>query len=146
LFVDFSDHNRTDIFVRQRACKLRLTGVKDELKHIEKELKNLTPGLKKVRAKFLIPFTSTFLTHIKAHHSHNSLKEKSEELMTIVNAAEDAIFRTFCRKIGVSSIREYEERQLKVAQEESQARLRYDTQIARLMNQYVCFTVFCVRE
>ena len=59
--------------------------------------------------------------------------------MTIVNAAEDGLFTTFCKNIGVSNIREYEERQLKVAQEESQARLRYDTQIARLTNQYVFF-------
>ena len=51
--------------------------------------------------------------------------------------AEDEVFALFCRKIGVETIREYEEQQLKVAQEESQARLRSDTQIARLSNQYV---------
>ena len=33
---------------RQRACKLRITGIKDELKHIDKELKNISPELKKV--------------------------------------------------------------------------------------------------
>lgn len=57
--------------------------------------------------------------------------------MSVVNEAEDGVFTTFCKKIGVANIREYEARQLKVAQEESQARLRYDTQIARLTNQYV---------
>lgn len=72
------------------------------------------------------------------------LKEKSDELLTIVNTAEDGLFGFFCQKIGVSNIREYEERQLKVAQEESQARLRHDTQIARLTNQYVFFDyIFC---
>jgi structural maintenance of chromosome 1 len=60
-----------------------------------------------------------------------------EKLRSTVNAAEDQIFGAFCRSIGVSNIREYEERQLKIAQEESQARLRFDTQIARLSNQYV---------
>ena len=34
--------------LRQRACKLRITGIKDELKHIDKELKNISPELKKV--------------------------------------------------------------------------------------------------
>jgi structural maintenance of chromosome 1 len=58
-------------------------------------------------------------------------------LSAIVDAAEDKVFGLFCRKIGVATIREYEEQQLKVAQEESQARLRFDTQIARLSNQYV---------
>jgi len=47
------------------------------------------------------------------------------------------VFGAFCRQIRVSNIREYEERQLKVAQEESEARLRFDTQIARLTHQYV---------
>jgi len=32
----------------QRACKLRVNGIKDELKHIDRELKNLSPELKKV--------------------------------------------------------------------------------------------------
>ena len=61
------------------------------------------------------------------------------QLSIAVNAAEDGVFAAFCQKIDVSNIREYEERQLKVAQEESQARLRFDTQIARLRNQYVPF-------
>lgn len=54
-----------------------------------------------------------------------------------MNVAEDGVFAAFCRKIKVINIREYEERQLKLAQEESQARLRFDTQIARLTNQCV---------
>ena len=45
------------------------------------------------------------------------------------------MFAQFCRKIKVSNIREYEERQLKLAQEESEARLRFDNQIARLTHQ-----------
>lgn len=61
------------------------------------------------------------------------------QLSIAVNVAEDGVFAAFCQKIDVSNIREYEERQLKVAQEESQARLRFDTQIARLRNQYVLF-------
>ncbi len=59
------------------------------------------------------------------------------ELSAIVNAAEADVFAAFCRKIHLLNIREYEERQLKLTQEESQARLWFDTQIARLTNQYV---------
>lgn len=47
------------------------------------------------------------------------------------------MFKAFCRKIDVANIREYEERQLKVAQEESKARLQFEAQIARLGHQYV---------
>ncbi|KAJ3521351.1 hypothetical protein NMY22_g12355 [Coprinellus aureogranulatus] len=99
------------------ACKLRITGLKEELKHVDKELKTLAPQLK------------------KAANTHAGLQSQIEGLKKTINASEDAIFKQFCRKIGVSNIREYEERQMKIAQEESQARLRYDTQIARLTHQ-----------
>ncbi|KAF4618816.1 hypothetical protein D9613_009734 [Agrocybe pediades] len=110
----------TDITVAKddlRACKLRITGIKDELKHISQELKTVSPELK------------------KAKKMHDDLLQRIDALSQVINEAEDDVFAAFCRKIGVSNIREYEERQLKVAQEESQARLRFDTQIARLSNQ-----------
>ncbi|RDB26948.1 Structural maintenance of chromosomes protein 1 [Hypsizygus marmoreus] len=99
------------------ACKLRITGLKDELKHLDREIKKNTPELKKVQI------------------THRNLLEQIAELSATVNAAEDGIFKAFCRKIKVANIREYEERQMKVAQEESKARLQYETQISRLTHQ-----------
>lgn len=69
--------------------------------------------------------------------TYTALQKQIAELSSSVNAAEDKIFVSFCRKINLTNIREYEERQLKVAQEESEARLRFDNQIARLTHQYV---------
>ncbi|KAJ3819710.1 hypothetical protein F5880DRAFT_1074210 [Lentinula raphanica] len=57
-------------------------------------------------------------------------------LSEAINNAEDEVFAEFCTKIRVENIREFEERQLKMAQEESEARLRYDNQIARLTHQF----------
>ncbi|KAJ7812847.1 hypothetical protein B0H13DRAFT_2143623 [Mycena leptocephala] len=105
------------------ACNLRLTGIRDELKHIEKELKKNAPELKKAQA------------------TYDTLQKQITELAETINNAEDATFSAFCRKIKVANIREYEERQLKVAQEESEARLRFDNQIARLTHQRVSFLV-----
>ncbi|KAF9454363.1 condensin complex subunit SMC1 [Macrolepiota fuliginosa MF-IS2] len=99
------------------ACKLRITGIKEELRHLEHDLKLNTPELKKAQTQF------------------SKLQAKIKQLAAVVNDAEDGIFGTFCQNIGVENIREYEERQLKAAQEESQARLRFDTQIARLGHQ-----------
>ncbi|EKM82180.1 hypothetical protein AGABI1DRAFT_36117 [Agaricus bisporus var. burnettii JB137-S8] len=99
------------------ACKLRITGIKEELRHLERDLKSNAPELKKVQA------------------TYSALRSRIEEFAAVVHEAEDDIFNAFCEKIGVENIREYEERQLKVAQEESQARLRFDTQIARLTHQ-----------
>ena len=55
----------------------------------------------------------------------------------MVDAAEDGVYGDFCRQIGVVNIRDYEARQLKLAQEETEARLRFETQIARLTHLYV---------
>lgn len=74
---------------------------------------------------------------LQAQAAYDKLSSKIEQLQHTVFAAEDGIFSAFCQQIGVENIREYEERQLKVAQEESEARLRFDTQIARLTHQYV---------
>ena len=68
----------------------------------------------------------------QAQSAYEKVKEKVDALAAVINAAEDDIFADFCEQIGVSNIREYEERQLKLAQAESEARLQFDTQIARL--------------
>ena len=75
------------------------------------------------------------LNYRQAKAALDSLLEKISGLSVIIDEAEDGIFRAFCDRIGVAHIREYEERQLKVAQEENEARLRFDTQIARLTHQ-----------
>ncbi|KAF8137566.1 RecF/RecN/SMC, partial [Boletus edulis] len=91
------------------AFKLRHNGTKDELKHVERELKKLAPDFK------------------KAQTAHATLISRTSTLQSAIDEAEHGI--------GVSHIREYEERQLKVAEEESQARNRFDQQIARLTHQ-----------
>ncbi|KAF8996172.1 condensin complex subunit SMC1 [Cyathus striatus] len=100
------------------ACKSHVTGLKDELKHLERELKKNAPELKKVQADY------------------EKLEQEIARFSATVNEAEDSVFGAFCRNIGVANIREYEEQQMKVAKEENEARLRFDTQIARLGHQH----------
>nr|VWO96457.1 Structural maintenance of chromosomes protein [Ganoderma boninense] len=96
------------------ACKAKLNGVRDEVKHIDREIRQIQPELR------------------KAQTAYNKVKEQVDALAAVINEAEDGIFADFCEQIGVDNIREYEERQLKLAQAESEARLQFDTQIARL--------------
>ncbi len=58
-------------------------------------------------------------------------------MVEIVDAADDAVFEGFCHRIGVESIREYENVQLRAAEQENAALLKYRSQIARLNLQYV---------
>ncbi|KAG9032708.1 Structural maintenance of chromosomes protein 1, partial [Tulasnella sp. UAMH 9824] len=99
------------------AAKFRVTGIKDELKHIEKEIKKQSPEVQ------------------KSEEALATLVQRVSELEAVIFKADDKIFSAFCRKIKVKDIREYEQRQLKVAQEENETRLRFDTQITRLKHQ-----------
>ena len=73
----------------------------------------------------------------QARAAQDKLEDEVKRLQAAVDKADNEVFGAFCRKIGITSIRVYEDRQLKVAQEESDARLRFDTQISRLKHQYV---------
>ncbi|EEB88445.1 hypothetical protein MPER_13717, partial [Moniliophthora perniciosa FA553] len=86
--------------------------------HLEREIKQNTPELR------------------KAQTNHDNIQRQIRQLSETVNEAEDEVFEAFCRRIRISNIREYEERQLKLAQEESEARLRFEQQIARLTHQF----------
>ncbi|KAL0571911.1 Structural maintenance of chromosomes protein 1 [Marasmius crinis-equi] len=99
------------------ACKRRISGFKEELKHLEREIKSNTPELK------------------KAQTSYDTIHAQIASLTETINSAEDEVFRGFCKKYKIKNIREYEASQLKMAQEESEARLRFDNQIARLTHQ-----------
>ncbi|KIY53050.1 condensin complex subunit SMC1 [Fistulina hepatica ATCC 64428] len=100
------------------ACRSRVNGLKDELRHIERQLTETAPLLRDAEA------------------AHGRLKQQIEQLQGTIDIAEDGVFADFCRKIHVSNIREYEERQLKAAEETSQVLLRYEKQIARLTHQF----------
>ncbi|RHZ63251.1 hypothetical protein Glove_330g45 [Diversispora epigaea] len=95
----------------------KLTAINDELKVIANEVIKLQPLLNQAQ---------TELTHL------------NEQIITLegrINSIEDVVFYDFCQKIQVTNIRDYEQRQLKMAQEAAENRLRFTTQKSRLQNQ-----------
>lgn len=52
-----------------------------------------------------------------------------------VYASEDEVFANFCARIRVDNIREYEDVQLRVAEAQTEARMRYTAQMNRLQRQ-----------
>ncbi|CAG8553805.1 6587_t:CDS:10 [Diversispora eburnea] len=75
--------------------------------------------------------------------STQKLTAINDELKVIANEViklqpllnQDFVFYDFCQKIQVTNIRDYEQRQLKMAQEAAENRLRFTTQKSRLQNQ-----------
>ncbi|TIB40096.1 hypothetical protein E3P86_00824 [Wallemia ichthyophaga] len=66
--------------------------------------------------------------------SYDALKRELDDVLAIVHRAEDGVFEPFCARIGIENIREYEDREGRVAAAESEARVKFETQIAKLNN------------
>ncbi len=99
------------------ALTTRLSGIRDELKNIDKQTKEIQPKLRSAKTEL------------------EKLQRKMSALETVVNREEDRIFAAFCRRIGVENIREYEERQVRLMERQSDAKLQFESQLARLNHQ-----------
>lgn len=66
-----------------------------------------------------------------------TIESKSAKLKKVIDAAEDTVFAKFCARIKVANIRVYEDTQLSGAQGDNEAKLKIETQIARLNLQFV---------
>ena len=58
-----------------------------------------------------------------------------EDTKEKMNSVEDKIFGSFCKSIGVSNIRQYEERELKTQQDREKKKLEFENQINRITTQ-----------
>lgn len=107
----------SSLLTNQNATQLRLNGLRDELKHTESDLKKLSPD------------------HDKKAKSVEQTDAKIGKLVSTISAADDGVFKAFCKKIKVASIREYEDVQLKMAREEDEAMAEFTTQKNRIGHQ-----------
>merc|ERR1719273_1789700 len=58
-----------------------------------------------------------------------------EETKSSMNTVEDRIFSKFCSQIGVTNIRQYEERELKTQQDREKKKMDFENQTNRISNQ-----------
>merc|ERR1712203_415393 len=84
---------------------------------MRKELEQFAPKIREIEA-----------TMRKREQQIEGTKDK-------MNTVEDRVFKDFCRKIGVSNIRQYEERELKTQQERAKKKLEFENQINRITTQ-----------
>ncbi|XP_043260153.1 structural maintenance of chromosomes protein 1A isoform X2 [Colletes gigas] len=67
-----------------------------------------------------------------------TMSERDQEIQNIkekMNNVEDDVFASFCEQIGVSNIRQYEERELRSQQERAKKRMEFENQCNRICNQ-----------
>jgi structural maintenance of chromosome 1 len=99
------------------ATRLRLKGLGQERDNIKKDIDKFNPEKQK-RATTLADVTNKYNTASAA-----------------VAQADDQVFAAFCQRIGVPNIREYEDVQLKAAEEENEALEQFKAQVARATHQ-----------
>ena len=101
----------------QTALETQLKGFQAEQEHARTTVAKSTPDRDRKR------------------NALEATRQKISAQLVAVHAADDNVFGAFCTKIGVQSIREYENVQLKLAKEEAEALEEYTNQQARIRHQ-----------
>merc|ERR1719419_1454977 len=95
----------------------KIEKLEKEMEKMRKELEQFAPKIREIEA-----------TMRKREQQIEATKDK-------MNTVEDRVFKDFCRNIGVSNIRQYEERELKTQQERAKKKLEFENQINRISTQ-----------
>ncbi|XP_054163038.1 structural maintenance of chromosomes protein 1A-like [Oppia nitens] len=83
---------------------------KREIKELEKKVVSYDPQIKEITQRM------------------NEREVKIDKIRDAMNSVEDTIFSDFCEQLGVDNIRQYEERQNKVSQENEKKRLQFENE------------------
>ena len=70
-------------------------------------------------------------------HEIAEYEEKIHLFQSGIERIEDEVFRSFCSKRGLSSIREYEEQQLRRVKEANEKKVQFTTVLSKLRNQLI---------
>ncbi|XP_033326385.1 structural maintenance of chromosomes 1 [Megalopta genalis] len=114
-----------------RGLETRLKYSKNDLVETQKQISALEGELESLQNELNL-FGPT-ITAIE-----KTMAERDQEIQNIkekMNNVEDDVFASFCEQIGVSNIRQYEERELRSQQERAKKRMEFENQCNRIYNQ-----------
>ncbi|CAB4426787.1 unnamed protein product [Rhizophagus irregularis] len=133
---NLSKSKRRGNFEEQK--KSEISGLESRLKFSQEELSVITRKLESINSElnFIASETNELQPRWrKAHSDLTNFENQITQLENTIHSIEDTIFEDFCAKIQVANIREYEQRQLQLAQEMAEKRLKFTTLKSRLQNQ-----------
>lgn len=108
-----------------------LTFVKDDLRVLDDQLKAYMEELKVLAKK-----QETSQADVdKGRGEVEKSKAELEKAKAVIDKTEDKIFASFCKRIGVKNIREYEGYQLEVHQKTSEEQEQLETTLSRIKHQ-----------
>lgn len=109
---------------RLKYNKSDLVATKKQISELEADLKSLQNELDKFGPK---------ISEIEKTMSERD--QKIQNVKEKMNNVEDDVFASFCEQIGVSNIRQYEERELRSQQERAKKRMEFENQCNRIYSQ-----------
>lgn len=115
----------------ETRTKADLQGVEDDLSSTNSRLKGVRDELKTLRQRA----ADLDRAVSQLERELEQLDAQAQAQRDVIEREEDTIFADFCARIGVSDIREYEEKQLRSAQEDNAEALKLNTHLARLNHQ-----------
>uniref|UniRef100_A0A7N2MKQ0 Structural maintenance of chromosomes protein 1 n=1 Tax=Quercus lobata TaxID=97700 RepID=A0A7N2MKQ0_QUELO len=103
--------------IEKRSIEDKLENLRQEKKNIEQEINRISPELQKLNSD------------VDRRRIEITRREKK------INEIVDRIYKEFSKSVGVANIREYEENQLKAAQDMAEERLSLSSQLSKLKYQ-----------
>ncbi|XP_078441861.1 structural maintenance of chromosomes (SMC) family protein [Wolffia australiana] len=103
--------------IEESKMRDKLSRLKDEKRNVKGEIDRQAPDVEKLKKVV------------------SKSREQIQKLEKRINEIVDMIYKDFSESVGVNNIREYEENQLKFAQELSERRLRLSNQMSKLKYQ-----------
>ncbi len=95
----------------------QISKLKKEVGELENQLRNSGPVIEEIERTM--------------QERDQTIQEMKERM----NSVEDNVFASFCQRIGMTNIRQYEERELRSQQERAKKRLEFENQKNRIMSQ-----------
>nr|VDD09908.1 unnamed protein product [Brassica oleracea] len=105
-------------------AEIEKKSIKDKLPDLEQDKRNITEESRRINLELS-----------KSRAEVDKRNAEIRKLEKIINEIVDGIYKDFSQSVGVANIREYEEKQLKEAQEVAEERLNLSNQLAKLKYQ-----------
>merc|ERR1719412_1553361 len=121
-----------------QTIKSQINGLKTRLRYSQTDKDNTKKKIDKLTIEVEKMRTSMESFEPEIAKIDRDLRERAAEIektKSSMNTVEDRIFSKFCSQIGVSNIRQYEERELKSQQDREKKKMEYENQINRISNQ-----------
>merc|ERR1719282_642998 len=121
-----------------QTIKSQINGLKTRLRYSQTDKDNTKKKIDKLTIEVEKMRTSMESFEPTIRSIDRDLKERAAEIektKSSMNTVEDRIFSKFCSQIGVSNIRQYEERELKSQQDREKKKMEFENQTNRISNQ-----------